>query len=80
VLAQLWTKRSFRALDLQLLEPLWELTGHPDPEASRSCAILTPEGPCMVLAETFRRGVLVAIHEDAGRVRPCGASPLLPCC
>lgn len=61
-LAQLWTRRSFRELDTPMLEELWTLTGKRDPRASRSCAILTPQGPCMVLAETFRRGVLNAIQ------------------
>jgi hypothetical protein len=39
---------------------LWSAAGVPDPEASRAYRILTPEGPRMVIAETFRQGMLMA--------------------
>lgn len=74
ILARLWTRRSFRDQDTQLFEQLWARTGQPDPRASRSCVILTPEGPCMVLAETFRRGVLEAI--GAAWHPACSCGPL----
>lgn len=57
VLVPLWTRRVFRDGDTQLLEELWAAVGEPDPQASRSMLVVTPEGPCMVLAETFRGGV-----------------------
>lgn len=58
LLERLWTRRQFRKLDGPMLEELWASVGSPDPRASRSTMITTPEGPCMVLGETFRRGVL----------------------
>jgi chorismate-pyruvate lyase len=58
LLARSWTRRVFRNEDTPLLEELWDAIGTPDPQASRSTLIVTPEGPCMVLGETFRQGVL----------------------
>lgn len=58
VLADVWTRRAFREDDTHILEELWSVVGMADPQASRSTMIVTPGGPCMVLAETFRRGVL----------------------
>lgn len=58
ILADLWTRRRSRAADKQLLDELWAVTGKADPAASRACSILMPQGTCMVLAETFRRGVI----------------------
>ena len=60
LLAQLWTRRSFRPHDPQLFEELWREVGIPDAPASRSFTVITPEGPGMVIAETFRRGMLTA--------------------
>jgi hypothetical protein len=57
-MAQLWTRRTFRPDDTQLLDELWAAVGTPDPQASRSTSMAIPAGPCMVLGETFRRGVL----------------------
>ena len=62
VLAHLWTRRAFRALDDTVFEELWAVVGLPDPLASRSTSIATPAGLCMVLAETFRRGVLDEVN------------------
>jgi chorismate-pyruvate lyase len=65
VLASLWTRRVFRPEDAWTIEELGRAVGLPDPPASRSTAIVTPAGPCMVLAETFRRGVLdLALRHD----------------
>jgi chorismate-pyruvate lyase len=58
VLSCLWTRRTFRSQDTSLLEELWSAVGHPDERASRSSCVHTPEGPCMILGETFRRGVV----------------------
>lgn len=60
VLSELWTRRLFRDGDTVLLEELWRAVGAPDSRASRSLCICTPDAPCMLLAETFRSGVLVA--------------------
>ena len=58
LLARLWTRRRFRGGDGDLFEELWQIAGTPDAAASRSCVIDTPQGPCMVLGETFRAGIL----------------------
>lgn len=58
ILAPLWVQRRFRQGDMQLFQDLWAAVGHPDPGASRSYSILMPEGPCMVVGETFRGGAL----------------------
>lgn len=58
LLSQLWMRRVFREPDPETLEQLWATFGVPDPRAARSSLIVTPAGPCMVLAEVFRRGVL----------------------
>lgn len=58
VLSPLWTRRSFRDRNGPLLEDLWKAVGQPDPHASRSLCIYTPRAPCVLLGETFRRGVL----------------------
>lgn len=58
LLSELWVRREFRSGDEQLFDQLWAAVGDPDPDASRSFVIHTPNEPCMVIAETFRRGVL----------------------
>jgi len=58
LLARLWTRRSFRADDTELFEELWLKVGDPDAQASRSYTVITPQGPCMIIGETFRRGIL----------------------
>jgi chorismate-pyruvate lyase len=58
LLARLWTRRGFRAPDPLLFEELWPAVGEPDLSASRSYTVFTPEGPCMLIGETFRRGML----------------------
>lgn len=66
MLSQLWTKRAFRTQDTFLFEELWHATASPDPQASRSCCIYTSRSPCMILGETFRRGVLTLLSERTG--------------
>jgi chorismate-pyruvate lyase len=61
VLSRLWTRRTFRDQDTNLFEQLWSATGHPDRRASRSSCLHTPNGPCIILGETFRHGVLALI-------------------
>lgn len=59
VLSHLWTRREFRDRHNALLKELWDAVGDPDPPSSRTMCIHTPRAPCMLLAETFRAGVLV---------------------
>lgn len=66
VFSSLWTKRSFGSDGTQLLEELWSTVGEPHREASRSCVVLIPEGPCMLLAETIRQGIVTLAAEHCG--------------
>jgi chorismate-pyruvate lyase len=59
ILGRLWIRREPMAPDLELLGRLWRVVGVPDVAASRCYAIVGPEGRLMVIAETFRRGMLV---------------------
>lgn len=60
LLARMWVRRYFLALEPALLERLWSTVGGlPDVAASRMYCIATPEGPHMLIAETFRRGMLM---------------------
>ena len=52
-------RRSFLDAAPMLYERLWAVVGLPDPEASRTYCIATPEGPRMLIAETYRRGMLM---------------------
>jgi chorismate-pyruvate lyase len=57
LLSRMWVRRRF--FDAPALrERLWRSCGSPDPKASRSYCIVTPEGPRMLIAETFRRGMV----------------------
>ncbi|WP_326542503.1 chorismate--pyruvate lyase family protein [Pseudorhodoferax sp.] len=61
LLARLWVRRRFLGAEPALLERLWSAAGGlPDAAASRLYCITTPEGPRMLIAETFRRGMLMA--------------------
>jgi chorismate-pyruvate lyase len=59
MLARLWVRRAFLPATPVLQERLWAAAGGlPDPPASRSYCIVTPDGPRMLITETFRRGML----------------------
>lgn len=75
VLSGLWTQRTFRSEDTELFGELWESVGCPDPQASRSSCIHTPAGPCVILAETFRRGVLMGIADGRRSAHQLQRSP-----
>ncbi|MDB6000852.1 MAG: hypothetical protein JWP52_2551 [Rhizobacter sp.] len=66
LLARLWVRRSFLAAAPQLFDRLWDAVGLPDPAASRAYCIATPEGPRMLIAETYRRGMLMARDRSTG--------------
>jgi len=59
LLARLWVRRAFLEAAPMLIERLWGVVGLPDPDASRAYCIATPEGPRMLIAETYRRGMLM---------------------
>jgi chorismate-pyruvate lyase len=60
LLARMWVRRSFLNVTPALYERLWGAVGLPDAEASRTYCIVTPEGPRMLISETYRRGMLMA--------------------
>jgi len=61
LLPRMWIRRRFLEPVPALYERLWDAAGGlPDAAASRLYCIATPEGPSMVIAETFRRGMLMA--------------------
>lgn len=57
LLARMWVRRAFFEAAPVLCERLWGLVGLPDAAATRSYCIVTPEGPRMLIVETFRRGM-----------------------
>lgn len=60
LLERLWVRRRFLDAQPALYERLWAAAGGlPDAAASRLYCIATPEGPRMLIAETFRRGMLM---------------------
>ena len=61
LLARLWVRRAALAPEAApvLTARLWDVVGVPDAPASRSYRIVTPEGPLMLIAETYRRGMLM---------------------
>lgn len=67
LLSRLWVRRSFLDAMPELYARLWGAVGLPDPDASRTYCISTPDGPRMLIAETYRRGMLMsrALPADA---------------
>ncbi len=66
LLARLWVRRAFLDAAPALYERLWTAAGGlPDAGASRTYCIVTPEGPRMLIAETYRRGMLMERSADA---------------
>jgi chorismate-pyruvate lyase len=57
LLARLWVRREAVSDAQALTQRLWDAVGLPDPSATRSYRIVTPEGPRMLIAETYRRGM-----------------------
>ncbi len=73
LLRHMWVRRE-RLEDVpELSQQLWKFEGLPDPEATRTYQILTREGPCMVITETFRRGMTLDFARPSS---PLGASAL----
>jgi chorismate-pyruvate lyase len=58
LLARWWVRReTVPDRNGELAARLWQTVGLPDAAATRSYRILTPEGPRMLIAETYRRGL-----------------------
>lgn len=73
LLSRMWVRRSFLDPTPVLYAKLWSAVGLPDPGASRVYCIETPDGPRMVIAETFRRGMLMT--RGLGASIPGSGSP-----
>lgn len=58
LLARLWVRRAALSSGHDLLERLWHHVGLPDAGASRHYRVEGTEGSMMVIAETFRQGML----------------------
>ena len=65
LLPRLWVRRETVTDADALHDRLWRTVGTPDPAAARAYRILTPDGPCMLIAETYRRGMLMAMPSAA---------------
>lgn len=64
LLERLWVRRVFDPVGDDsaeaLRQKLWQACGRPDPEATRTHTLHTPDGPLMLITETWRRGMLLA--------------------
>jgi chorismate-pyruvate lyase len=58
LLARLWVRRESVACAPELTQRLWDAVGLPDASATRAYRICTPESARMLIAETYRRGML----------------------
>ncbi len=60
LLERLWVRRTpWMHLDDALCKRLWAEVGRPDAAATRTYTVETPDGPLMVVTETFRDGMLM---------------------
>jgi chorismate-pyruvate lyase len=59
LLARLWVRRERVAEAGELMRQLWDAVGTPDAEATRAYRIDTPTSARMLIAETYRRGMLM---------------------
>jgi len=59
LLSRLWVRRAFIDVGPTLHERLWAAVGLPDANASRAYCIATPDGLGLLIAETYRRGMLM---------------------
>ena len=62
LLARMWVRRATWLDSAWLVDRLGAAFGLPDPAASRAYRIVTPDGPCMLIAETFRRGMRMQVQ------------------
>jgi chorismate-pyruvate lyase len=62
LLARLWVRREPIGDAPELAQQLWGVVGLPDPAATRVYRIVTRDAARMVIAETYRRGMLMDRH------------------
>lgn len=60
LLQRLFVQREPRAGSSEIQQTLWHHVGQPDLRASRCYAIVTPQGPLMLIFETFRSGMVAS--------------------
>ena len=65
LLQHLYVRREAVASSPELSQQLWDQVGAPDPRASRSYRVVTPDGPLMLIFEAYRAG-MAAADPDAG--------------
>ncbi len=63
LLTSLWTRREPIAEAASLAAPIWTAVGLPDDAATRAYRIVAPDGPRMIVVETYRRGMLMKRRE-----------------
>ncbi len=75
LLSRWWVRRVALDDDGGLPQRLWQVVGLPDAPATRTYRIDTPQSPRMLIAETFRRGMLMDCrakphieHDQGGRI------------
>jgi len=62
LLERLWVRRAFDdSAAAPLRRRLWDACGLPDAGATRSYRVDTPDGPLMLITETWRRGMLMGL-------------------
>lgn len=59
LLARLWVRRERVANAEELTQRLWDAVGLPDPACTRAYRIDAPDSARMLIAETYRRGMLM---------------------
>lgn len=64
LLDRLFVRRERLTTEAALHDHLWRHVGQPDPHASRSYRVVTPEGPLMLIFEAFRAGMISATPEQ----------------
>ena len=67
LLDKLFVRRERVDTSATLQAHLWTHVGQPDPHASRSYRIVTPQGPLMLIFEAFRAGMISAAPERRTR-------------
>jgi len=59
LLTRMWVRRAALPPSDSLQDRLWRTVGLADAKATRNYRIDTPDGPCMLICETYRGGMLM---------------------
>ncbi|MDP2008401.1 MAG: hypothetical protein Q8K45_22225 [Rubrivivax sp.] len=74
LIAGRWARRDTLRAGPGLLAPLWHAVGQVDPDATRCYTMHTPEGPPMLICETFRHGLWAQAHAGTQPEREPGGA------